>query len=90
MATVTIDISDASKEFVDREIASGRFKDTNALMQTALDQLMRTQWKENVDRKIDEALDEYERGDFTPWQDGDFEKMGREYLKQKRAREAKA
>jgi Arc/MetJ-type ribon-helix-helix transcriptional regulator len=90
MATVTIDISDTAKDFMDREIASGRFKDTNALMQTALDHLMRTQWKELADRKINEALDEYERGDFTPWQDGDCEKMGREYLQQKRAREAKA
>jgi Arc/MetJ-type ribon-helix-helix transcriptional regulator len=76
MAKVTIDISDTAKEFMDREIASGRFKDTNALMQVALDHLMRTKWKENADLKINEALDEYQRGEFTPWQDGDCEKWG--------------
>ena len=75
---------------MDREIATGRFKDTSTLVQMALDHLMRTQWKEDVERKIDEALDEYERGDFTPWQKGDCAKMGREYLKEKRAREAKS
>jgi Arc/MetJ-type ribon-helix-helix transcriptional regulator len=90
MATVTIEITEASKEFMDREIASGRFKDTSALVQLALEQLMRTQWKEDAERKIDEALDEYERGEFTPWQKGDCGKMGREYLKEKRAREAKS
>ncbi len=89
MATVTIEIRDDSKEFMDRAIASGRFKNTSALMQHALDQLMRTQWKEDAEKKIDEALDEYERGDFTPWQKGDCEKMGREYLKEKNCREAK-
>ena len=90
MATVTIEITDAFKEFLDREIASGRFKDTSALVQMAIEQLMRTQWKEDCEKKIDEALDEYERGDFTPWQKGDCVKMGREYLKEKRAREAKS
>lgn len=90
MATVTIEITDASKEFMEREIASGRFKDASALVQLALEQLMRTQWKDDCERKIDEALDEYERGDVTPWQKGDCAKMGREYLKEKRAREAKS
>jgi Arc/MetJ-type ribon-helix-helix transcriptional regulator len=90
MATVTIEITDDSKEFMDREIAAGRFKDTSTLVQMALDQHMRTQWKEDCEKKIDEALDEYERGEFTPWQKGDCAKMGREYLKEKRAREAQS
>jgi Arc/MetJ-type ribon-helix-helix transcriptional regulator len=89
MATVTIQINDASKEFMDRQIASGQFKDNSALMQEALNQLMRTQWKADADQKIDEALNEYERGEFTPWQKRDCEKMGREYLKEKRAQETK-
>lgn len=90
MATLTVEITEHSKEFLDREIACGRFKDTSTLVQLALDQLMRTQWKEDAERKIDEALDEYERGDLTPWQKGDCVKMGREYLNEKRAREAKS
>jgi Arc/MetJ-type ribon-helix-helix transcriptional regulator len=90
MATVTIEISNASKEFVDQQVAAGRVKDTSALVQLALDQLMRSKWKEDAERKIGEALDEYERGEFTPWQKGDCEKRGREYLHEKRARESKS
>ena len=86
MATVTIEISDASKEFMDREITAGNFKDRNALVQAALKELMHTQWKANAEQKIDEALDEIERGDVTPWQPGDFGRMGREYLAEKRAK----
>ena len=90
MTTLIVEITDDSKEFMEREIASGRFKDANALVQTALIQLMRTQWKEDAEKKIEEALDEYERGDFTPYQKGDCVKMGREYLKEKHARDAKS
>ena len=89
MATVTIEITDASKDFMERAVASGRFKDASTVVQSALDQLMRTNWKEDAEKKIGEALDEYERGDFTPWQKGDCVKVGREYLKEKRTREAK-
>jgi Arc/MetJ-type ribon-helix-helix transcriptional regulator len=90
MATVTVEITDSSKEFLDQQIASGRFKDANALMQAAIDQLMRTQWKTGAERKIDEALNEYERGEFTSWQRGDCEKLGRQYLNDKRAQEQKS
>jgi hypothetical protein len=44
-------------------------------------------WKEEMDKKIDEAIDEAERGEITPHKKGDCGRMGREYLKEKRARE---
>jgi Arc/MetJ-type ribon-helix-helix transcriptional regulator len=87
MATVTIEITNASKEFMDREIAAGRFKDPSALVQVAIEQLMRTHWKQDAEKKIDEALDEYDRGEFTPWHKGDCVKMGSEYLNKKRSRD---
>ena len=90
MTTVTIEISDSSKEFMDREIAAGRFKDSGAVVQTALEQLMRSQWKEDCDKKLEESIEEYERGDFAPYKTGDFGHMGREYLNEKRAQEKKA
>ncbi len=90
MATLTVEITDDLNARLDREFASGRFKDRNALVQLLLEAAIRMKWKEDAERKIDEALDEYERGEFTPWQMGDCEKMGREYLKEKRAREAKS
>ena len=90
MATVTIEISDFAKEFVDREVASGHFKDASAAFQSALDQLMRTKWKDDADLKIDQALDEHDRGEITPWKFGDCERKGREYLMERRAREARS
>jgi predicted transcriptional regulator len=87
MATMTVEISDDLKERLDREVASGRFKDCNTLVQTLLEAAMRRNGKERAEDKIDEALAEVERGDVVPWQKGDC-RLGREYLQEKRAREA--
>lgn len=40
----------------------------------------------DVEEKFEEALDEVERGDVVSLQKGDCAKMGRDYLKEKRAR----
>lgn len=90
MATLTVEIPDALKDRLDREVASGRFKDRNTLVQWLLEAGIRSQWKEEAEQKIDEALDEVERGDVVTWQKGDCATMGREYLKEKHAREAKS
>jgi Arc/MetJ-type ribon-helix-helix transcriptional regulator len=90
MATLTVEIPDALKERLDREVASGRFKDNSTLVRVLLEVAMRSQWKEDAEQKIDEALDEVERGDVAPWRKGDCAKMGREYVNEKRAREAKS
>ncbi len=89
MNTITIAIPDESRAFIDREVAAGHFKDSDALVQAALKEFMHAQWRENVERKIDEALDEYERGEYTEWQPGDCLKHGMEYLDAKRRREGK-
>jgi Arc/MetJ-type ribon-helix-helix transcriptional regulator len=90
MAILTVEISDSLKERLDREVASGRFKDRDALVQSLLEAGIRSQWRAEVDKKIDEALDDVERGDVVAWQQGDCAKLGREYLKEKHAREAKS
>ena len=90
MATITVEITDDLNERLDREFASGQFKDRNALVQILLETAIRTKWKEDVENKIDEALDEIERGDFVVHKKGDCGRMGREYLKEKRAGEAKS
>ena len=89
MATLTVEIPDALKERLDREVASGRFKDRNTLVQMLLEAGIRSQWKDDAEHKIDEALDEVERGEVVPYQKGDCAKMGREYLHEKRTRKAK-
>jgi Arc/MetJ-type ribon-helix-helix transcriptional regulator len=83
MATLTVEIPDALKDRLDREVASGRFKDSSTLVQSLLEIAMRSQWKEETEQKIDEALDEIERGEVIPLQKGDCGRMGREYLKEK-------
>lgn len=89
MATLSVEIPDSLKERLDREVASGRFKDSSALVQELLETAIRIQWKQEAEQKIDEALAEVERGETTPWQKGDSARMGQEYLQEKRAREAK-
>ncbi len=89
MATLTVEITDDLNERLDREIAAGWFGNRNDLVQAALTEFMRAHWKENVENMIGEALDEVERGEVTPWQPGDFGRMGREYLAENRAKEQK-
>ncbi len=89
MATLTVEITESLNERLDREVAEGRAKDRSALVQMLLESAMNAQWKEEVEGKIDEALDEIERGDFVVHKKGDCGRMAREYLKQKRASEAK-
>lgn len=90
MATLTVEISDSLKERLDREIAAGSAKDRDALVQILLEAAIDARWKEEVENKIDEALDEIERGDVVAHKKGDCGRLGREYLKEKRAKEAKA
>jgi predicted transcriptional regulator len=90
MATLTVDIPDSLKDRLDREVAAGRAKDRNALVQILLEAAMDAQWKDEVEKKIDEALDEIDRGDVVVHKKGDCGRMGREYLKEKRARQGKS
>ena len=90
MATLTVEITDSLQDRLDREVAAGRAKDRSALVQLLLEAAINGQWKEEVENKIDEALDEIERGDFVVHKKGDCGRMGREYLAEKRAREAKS
>ena len=84
MATLTVQIPDALKERLDRELASGRFKDNSALVQVLLEAAMRMQWRADAEQKIDEAIDEIQRGEVARWQKGDGARMGRGYLHEKR------
>jgi predicted transcriptional regulator len=90
LATLTVEITDSLNERLERELAAGRAKDRSALVQFLLESAIDAQWKEEVEKKIDEALDEIERGEVVVYKKGDCGRMGREYLKEKRAREAKS
>lgn len=45
--------------------------------------------RERFEQKLDEALDEIQRGDVVPWKKGDCARIGREHLREKRSRQAK-
>ena len=83
MPSVTIDVPDVMKEFLDRQVHSGRCKDSSTLVQMLIAEAVRNQWREEADQKLREALAEYERGKCVPLRKGDCEKMVREYLKRK-------
>jgi Arc/MetJ-type ribon-helix-helix transcriptional regulator len=81
MASLTIDLPDTVKDFVDQPARSRRFKDTSAFVQMLIAEAVRKQWREEVDKKLRESLAEYERGEGVLWKQGDCERMVREYLK---------
>ena len=83
MASITVDIPDVMKEFLDRQVQTGRYKSNSTFVQILIAEAVRNQWREEADEKLRESLQEYERGEGVPWRKGDCEKMVREYLKQK-------
>ena len=90
MATVTIQITDSLHERLNREVAAGRAKDHSALVQLLIETAIDSEWKRDVEFKIDEALDEIERGETVVHQKGDCGRLGRAYLQEKRAWQAKS
>lgn len=89
MATLNIELSTATQQLLDREIASGRFPDPSALIEAAVENLLIHRWPDDVGRKIDEALDDVERGDVLPWKPGECAEWGKEYLASKRTLKTK-
>ena len=60
-------------------------------MQQLLEAGIRSKWKDDVEKKIDETLDEMDRGDVTPWRKGDcewVESTCKKYERAKRDRDA--
>ncbi len=82
MTSITIDVPDVMKDFLDRQVSSGRCKDSSTFVQMLIAEAVRDQWRNEADQKLRESLAEYDRGECVPWEKGDCEKMVREYLQQ--------
>ncbi len=84
MATLTIEITDDMKKYVDRQIAKGGFKDGSAVMHADL-QCRRfvAEKRAEIDQKLLEAIDEIERGECAPWQPGDASKLLQEIVRER-------
>jgi Arc/MetJ-type ribon-helix-helix transcriptional regulator len=82
MTSITVDIPDVMKEFLEQQVRAGRYKNNSTFVQMLIAEAARNQWRQEADEKLRESLQEYERGQGVLWQNGDCEKMVREYLKQ--------
>lgn len=89
MSSITIDLPDAMKDYLEHQVTSGRFKDRSSVVQELIAEAVRNQWRQEADEKLRESLAEYERGEGVRWKKGDCEKMVREYLKRKKSRNGK-
>jgi Arc/MetJ-type ribon-helix-helix transcriptional regulator len=99
MATMTFELTDAAKEFMDREIASGRFKDVNSLVEIALMRLMAQQKlgniegfseeeKKRIDHMLDEAVASFARGDYAVVRPGEFKELAQRLVDQHQKKQA--
>jgi Arc/MetJ-type ribon-helix-helix transcriptional regulator len=83
MATLTIEITDDMKKYVDRQIAKGGFKDGSAVVHALFNVALVAEKRAEIDQKLLEAIDEIERGECAPWQPGDASKLLQEIVRER-------
>lgn len=72
MTKVTFELPETMKSQVDERVTEGEFPNTSAYLQTLI---ARDLQRAEIDRKLQEGLDDYERGDFSVWKKGDTQKL---------------
>jgi Arc/MetJ-type ribon-helix-helix transcriptional regulator len=95
MATLNIILPDPMKEFVDRAIGSGRFKDESAFMQFLIADAMETpenefseEQRERIDQMLLQSTASFDRGDYAPLRPGEFEDVVKRVIEQGRGQQA--
>ena len=95
MATVNIQSPDRMKEFVDREIDAGRFKDASMFVQLLIAEAMENQEpgfseaeKERIDRLLLESMASFDRGEAVPVRPGEFEELAQRMVEQQQGKQA--
>ena len=73
MVDLNISIPDSMKEFVDRKIGRGRFKDAAAYIQMLIAEAMEAEdhefsekERERIDQMLLQSADSFDRGDYAP------------------------
>jgi Arc/MetJ-type ribon-helix-helix transcriptional regulator len=84
MATLTIEITDTMKEYVDRKTVTGGFKDSSAFVQALIDIAILAETRAHVDQALLEAVDQVERGECIPWEPGESRRLLHEMIRQRR------
>jgi Arc/MetJ-type ribon-helix-helix transcriptional regulator len=89
MPTISVNIPDPMKDFVDREVGSGRFRDASAFVQLLIAEAMESQEvlfsdadRERIDQLLLESLDSFDRGEYAPVSPGEFEELARGMVEQ--------
>jgi Arc/MetJ-type ribon-helix-helix transcriptional regulator len=95
MANLNIVIPDPMKDFVDREIGSGRFKDASAFVQLLIAEAMETressftaEEKERIDGLLLESMDSLDRGEAVPARPGEFEDLAKRMVERRHGKQA--
>lgn len=83
MATLNVEITEPMKQYVDRQIASGGFKNESAVVRALFDVAILGQKRQEVDQMLLVAVDQIERGECSPWQPGESKKMLDEIIRQR-------
>jgi len=81
MATLTIELPNAIKEFVERKAAACNFPTPAEFVQALVANAFRAEERAVIDQQLLEALDEYERGKSTEWTKEEFQKIREDYLR---------
>ena len=95
MANLNISIPDSMKEFVDREIDSGRFNDASMFVQLLIAEAMENQEagfseqeKERIDQLLLESMASFDRGEAVPVRPGEFEELAKRMVEQHQGKQA--
>jgi Arc/MetJ-type ribon-helix-helix transcriptional regulator len=86
VATINVNLPDSLKEFVDRKVGSGSFKDASAYLQILIAEAMEAQegfteeQRERIDQMLLESMDSLERGEYAPLRPGEFEDLAKQLV----------
>jgi Arc/MetJ-type ribon-helix-helix transcriptional regulator len=67
METITIEIPDRLKNFVDRKIQSGSFKNSSDVVQALVDVAICAETRVEIDKKLLHSINQIEGGECAPW-----------------------
>ena len=84
METLTIEITPDIKGYVERKLASGRFKDPSAVVQMLFDVAMRAETRQKIDQMLIEGIDQIDRGECAPWRPAEDRTMLQEMIHERK------
>ena len=95
MTNLNISIPEPMKEFVDRRIGNGRFKDVSDYVQLLIAEDMESTQidfspaeKERIDQMLLESRDSFVRGEYAPVRPGEFEDLAKRMVEQHHGKQA--